>query len=109
MALRLKTDPRGVRVRGESLAMAFLVGIVADVYREMGADAIATSCSDGTHSGGSLHWMGVAVDWRTHHLADEVQRQLAADRCRDRLGRDYDVVLEQDHLHTEWHPKGKVP
>ncbi len=104
--LRLKADPKGVRVRCHATAMSLMVSVVVEVFREVGAEAVVTSADDGRHSTRSLHWMHSALDWRTRDLRDDVERMLVRDRIQDRLGVDFDIVLESDHLHTEWQPKG---
>ena len=72
---------------------------------------VVTSGNDGKHMTGSLHYTNAALDFRTGHAwepplmtadeAEEVREELAA-----LLGAGYDVVLEKDHLHIEYQPKG---
>ncbi len=100
---------QSVRIRNPFVAMAVMISIVHESYKELGVEAIITSNADGLHSHNSLHWMGFALDWRTNHLNNDLDRKLVSDRIRSRLGVDFDVVLESDHLHTEWHPKGPIP
>ena len=52
---------------------------------------------------GSLHYQGKAFDLRTWHVIEEVAKQL-----RTYLGKDYDVIVEKDHIHVEYDPKQKV-
>lgn len=70
-------------------------------------EAVITSTFEGTHSPGSLHYCNDAYDLRlprallSHELGElraEIQRV---------LGKDYDVVLEKNHFHIEYDPKGE--
>ncbi len=53
----------------------------------------------------SLHPHGRALDYRTRDLADWDTKICFADDIRRDLGIEYDVVLEDDHLHVEYQPK----
>lgn len=94
----------GVRLRGLTPQSMLAIYIVDGVYRELGYHTVITSCNDRKHSRGSLHYVGLAVDFRTRHLREGddkiVQRQVVRN-----LGDEYDVVLEIDHLHVEYQPK----
>lgn len=68
-----------------------------------GSDTTITSGRDGVHSEGSLHYTfpGRAIDLRIWHLDD------AAATVKDlqlALGPDFDVVLEDTHIHVELDP-----
>lgn len=95
----------GVRIQGVRpetvLAMVILDGIFALRH----AVLTITAVIDGTHSAGSLHYAGMAFDARTRDLPPgEVQE--VATLARAALGADFDVVVEPDHLHIEYQPKG---
>lgn len=85
---------------------ALLAVVVArDVYAECNESkqCVVTSITDGDHKAGSLHHTGRAIDLRnpadTSHLGPIVAM------LRSRLGNDYDVVPEGDHIHVEHDPK----
>jgi len=66
-----------------------------------------TSCKDSTHRAGSLHYVGLALDFRINNIPTassnplpEIVKDIAA-----HLGPQYDVVLESDHIHIEYQPK----
>jgi len=63
-------------------------------------ELIITSTYEGSHSEGSLHYADLAVDIRRHKHGTLVRQEL-----RDKLGMDYDIVLEADHIHIEYDPK----
>lgn len=75
---------------------------------------VLTSANDSTHGAQSLHYVDRAVDVRIYGarpggiLAEGDPKEAAAawvGRLRQRLGPDYDVLLEADHIHIEWQPK----
>ena len=55
------------------------------------------------HAYRSLHLYGFAVDLRTRDMSDE-QKLGLMDNMREKLGNNYDIVLEQTHLHVEFDP-----
>lgn len=61
-----------------------------------------TSGNDGKHSKHSLHYKNKAIDIRTR---DMEQKEKVWRRIKYTLGRDYDVILEDDHIHIEYDPK----
>jgi len=63
-------------------------------------ELIITSTWEGVHSEGSLHYADLAVDIRRHKNGN-----LVRDTLQYKLGMDYDVVLESDHIHIEYDPK----
>jgi hypothetical protein len=71
---------------------------------DLPGDTIITSGNDKTHKRGSLHYRDRALDFRTRDLsAADAQRW--AKEVKRRLGRNFDVVVEGDHLHIEHDPK----
>ena len=87
--------------------IAFAVRVVDEVLTGRGIKvAVLTFGENGVHSRGSLHPKNRAVDidwppWKqTPHLGPGIRLEVKA-----KLGRDYDVVLEDTHLHIEYDPK----
>lgn len=78
--------------------------------RKSGFEMTITSGTEGRHGERSKHYIGQAVDFRTRDLIWETpdwdydMRSEFAEHMK-KLGRDYDVVLETDHLHVEFDPK----
>lgn len=101
--MRLKN---GVKPRSLQPQVVLAILVADSIYRELGKECVVTSLNDGSHSYNSLHWSGNAVDFRIRHL-DSGQPQLVRDRLASAVGVDYDVVLESDHIHLEYQPKGK--
>ena len=63
-------------------------------------DMLVTSGNDSTHMKGSKHYSDEALDFRTKHLT-VAQKHALTTAVKARLGTNYDVVLESDHLHVE--------
>ena len=63
-------------------------------------EAVVTSTYEGTHSPRSLHYANLAIDLRN---PDKIQSILSD--LKSRLGKDFDVVGEHDHIHIEYDPK----
>ena len=82
--------------------------IVDQVYLSNGSELILTTGDEGTHTRSSKHYIGHAFDGRTRHLEPDLVSVIVM-QCKERLGRDYDVVLEPTHLHVEFDPKEKMP
>lgn len=67
-----------------------------------------TSANDSKHSASSWHYKGRALDFRTKDYAGDKLKAVAD--IKERLGPDFDVVLEaegepNEHLHVEYDPK----
>ena len=99
------------QVQGVQLPTIRGMIVMAGVMKEYGKRFTIPSINDGKHSDGSKHYEGLAFDTRTRdegphfqQWPDELKRQIAQ-TARNRLGPDYDVVVERTHIHTEFHPK----
>lgn len=103
--MKLKDGVSLVGVQWQMFAAAI---IVEAVYEHFGYDCIITAGSDGKHMQGSLHYRGLALDFRTMMILDADQPEVAK-MVKEKLGESYDVVLEHDpdHLHVEYDPKEK--
>lgn len=82
---------------------AVAMPIIFEVYRDFDVSPVITSGMEGKHSSGSLHYAGLAFDFRTRHVKPDSRFELAA-RLQAELGEEFDVVLEADHIHIEWDP-----
>jgi hypothetical protein len=71
------------------------------VYHAGGEEVVITSTFEGDHKAGSLHYSNDAFDVRMpKNKPGDVAQEI-----RRRLGKDFDVVLELDHIHCEYDPK----
>ncbi|MBI5417587.1 hypothetical protein HZA55_06530, partial [Candidatus Poribacteria bacterium] len=114
-----KIDPRGLKetliawnyateygTTGEGLQenIRTIENTVDEVFNSVAErDAIVTYTINGTHSSGSLHYQGNAIDLRTRDL-NRGQIGQATQQLRDSLGNNYDVIFEDDHIHIEYDP-----
>lgn len=75
------------------------------VYKEYGITPTITSANDSKHKDGSLHYKNLAWDFRIWGLDNpkEVVEKLA--NVLNAKRHDYDVILENDHIHVEHDPK----
>mgnify|MGYP001568085421 CR=1 FL=1 len=73
-------------------------------YEKAGYPLVITALTDGKHMEGSLHYKGQAADLRTRDIATPVLN-LIVKNAKEALGKDYDVVLEGDHVHLEYDPR----
>uniref|UniRef100_A0A6M3LK27 Peptidase n=1 Tax=viral metagenome TaxID=1070528 RepID=A0A6M3LK27_9ZZZZ len=85
--------------------------MVSNVFRENGVVPTITSACDGRHKEGSLHYKGLAWDWRIWGL---YYPEVVAWQIRERLqgvDKNYDVVYGDkdhlDHIHIEYDLKKK--
>ena len=68
-------------------------------------DVVITSGTDGVHMSGSKHYKGEALDLRLPPI--EWRGRFIA-RLGERLGPDYQIVVEDDHIHVEFDPQDVV-
>lgn len=97
-----------VNRQGVQPCIYWAIGIAEMIYREAGFICVVTSMTDSHENRpNSLHHKGLAVDLRTRHLPAEIRQKVAGSlkAILDPLG--FDVVLESDHIHMEYDPKGK--
>jgi len=68
---------------------------------------VVTSAHDGTHSEGSLHDDGLAVDLRVWGFTEAEAKRTTAEIQR-KLGERWDVIYEGDHIHIEYDVSGRA-
>lgn len=100
--MKLKSD--NVQLQNLAPQMVLALWMCQEVYNEYDVELVVTSANDSTHSSTSLHYMGCAADLRTNTL-DAGVRQEARNKIKAKLNRDFDVILESDHIHLEYQPK----
>lgn len=91
----------GVRLLGIRPELVIAIVITGDVYESFGESLVITSVVDGQHMRASLHYVGAAFGARLPSRNPDALRQ----RLAEALGADFDVVLEETHIHVEWQPK----
>ena len=92
----------GVDIRGIQPQIVLAYCIANAIYHDKaGIPCVITSASDGKHGPNSLHYKGLALDLRTSSLKPE-QVQPIYLALQSALGPQFDVVLEEDHIHCEY-------
>ena len=99
--MRLKS---GVRIFGVRPEIVFAMNVANEVYSRHKLELVITSIMDSKHSVGSLHYVGCAFDCRTRSLDVQTIEQIRT-AIRTAIGDDYDVVVENNHVHIEFQPK----
>lgn len=99
MAAKLELGPFA-RVHGIAPEIVIALQVALGVADRLGIPKITiTSASDRTHSPGSLHYQGKAVD-----LVVEGDIGFSVELSKA-LGPDFDVIFEGSHTHLEFQPK----
>lgn len=80
------------------------IAVAESLFKRRDAAVVVTSGRDSKHGKGSLHYLGNAVDLRTSDVGF-VEAGAVASELADCLGDQYDVILEDDHIHVEFDPK----
>jgi hypothetical protein len=78
--------------------------IAQRAYTLFGFKLTVTSTNDSKHMRGSKHYVDQAFDTRVWGIKLEMQKCIV-DFAKAKLGKDYDIVIEKDHIHWEWDPK----
>lgn len=95
----------GVKLAGIRPEMVIAMYVADTVFQKLfGEELVLTEATGGVHGRGSLHYVGQAIDIRTRDLTKNDIAKLALE-IRERLGEEYDVVIESDHIHIEFQPK----
>ena len=97
---------KSMEVNPKDLTPQMLDGLLkcCAVYIHAGQGFTVTSLNDSKHSFKSLHYSGCAADLRTRDLKGITPEEMKV-RLKDALGKDFDVVVESDHIHVEYDPK----
>lgn len=82
-----------------------IAAALANISQVESLELVITSGTDGKHMIGSKHYNGEALDLRISNLTI-TQRDLVRTKLKQRLGVNYDIVLEKDHIHIEYDKKG---
>jgi len=93
----------GVILAGLAIDMRPALMEADKLWAAEGQELVVTCGLDGTHSAGSLHYYGLALDFRTWYFPKAQHRRIAAE-LQAKLGGDFDVVLHSSHLHCEFDP-----
>ena len=96
MKLKEGADLRGLDVRMRPVLIA-----AEKVWNDYGQELVVTAGLDGAHSAGSLHYYGLALDFRINYFDNETVLKVVRDLKED-LPKPFDVILEKTHIHVEY-------
>ncbi len=106
---------KGVSLIGLQPVMGIVIAEGRAVYAAHGYAFVITSGLEGTHSRGSLHFVGLAVDFRVNSTQPDwpggvwniplKERQQIRNEIRAAVGAQWDIVLKPNHIHNEFQPK----
>lgn len=94
---------KGVELAGIKPEMIPVFIVMQNVSDLFGFQAVLTSGLEGKHKT-IVHPLGMATDWRLSKLGNVVDKRIQV-AIKERLGDQYDVVLEVDHYHIEFDPR----
>jgi hypothetical protein len=100
----MKLKDSSVRIQGIVPELAFALVVADAIWTKQGHELVITSLNDGKHGTTSLHYAGSAADLRTNYF-NNAEIEFVAQKLRDALGIDFDVIVEKNHIHLEYQPK----
>jgi len=96
----------GVIMAGLDIKMRPALIAAGNIWRKHGQELVITAGLEGEHSAGSLHYYGLALDFRTRYFEEYIgQDNIVIMELRDALGKDFDVIRHSTHCHCEYDPK----
>jgi hypothetical protein len=101
---------QGASVRGLRPEIIMAVIVAAGVYAEYEKPCVLTEGTGGKHRKHSLHNKGLAIDLRVRdpegkwELSQEQVEEIVM-KLSYRLGAEFQVVNEYDHIHIEFDPE----
>lgn len=92
---------QGANLQGLDIRIRPALIIADKVWKEYKQELVITCGLNGTHSAGSLHYYGLAIDCRTRYFTTEEIIVIAA-KLRNALGFEFDVIVHKTHIHIEY-------
>jgi len=97
--LKIKDGVNLLGVRPETVVGMMVVDSILPSFNQ---ELVVTSVVDGTHKRASAHASGRAFDCR---IWDLVNKENAVATLKTALNVEFDVILEETHIHVEYDPK----
>lgn len=91
----------GVVLAGLQIEMRPVLKHANEVWKKHGQELAVTSGLEGTHSAGSYHYFGYALDLRTRYFST-TERHSVLYELKQLLGGKYTVLLESTHIHAQY-------
>ena len=97
---------KGVILAGLDIKMRPALIIADRIWKGYNQELVVTSGLEGTHSARSLHYYGLALDFRTRYFSEQeaykVREELENElEVYEGAYNSYDVVREATHIHIE--------
>lgn len=89
-----------------SQPLSYAIRVAESLYGSVGKELVITSLVDGEHRSDSLHYSGNAADFRTSNLTSSQLQSIYSSLRSQLYSQGFDVVLESDHFHVEYQPRG---
>jgi len=97
----------GVDINGLKPEILIALMIAQSVYQDYGAELVLTCGVEADHSPKSLHYVGLAIDIGISSLSRSSAVKISSDLSA-KLSDQFDIVLENDHIHIEFQPKENI-
>ena len=91
----------GVAMQGLQIEMRKVLKAADTLWKRYGHELVITSALDGTHSAGSYHYFGYALDFRSRYFSKEVKTRVT-ELLQEALGAKYTVINESTHIHVQY-------
>ena len=94
----------GANLQGLDIRVRPILVEAEKIWLSLGQELVVTCGLDGTHSAGSLHYYGLAVDLRINYFTDE-EKEIVAHALRNalkKIDKRFDVYLHSTHIHGEY-------
>jgi hypothetical protein len=91
----------GASLRGLQLLMRPVLIEAERIFGSFGLPCVVTSGLDGTHSSGSYHYYGYALDFRSSHIRSKTDKSKILALLKEKLGPKYLVILEAEGTDNE--------
>ena len=94
----------GVNMSGLKIEMRPVIMVADKIWDKHLQELVITSATEGTHSPGSLHYYGYALDLRTRYF-DEIDKYAVTEELKYELTKRnklYRVVVHKTHIHIEY-------
>lgn len=81
-----------------------IFSLLSNLFAQHGRECVITSANDSKHAVESKHYKDLAIDIRSKHLLDSLQKHGMASELKRQLGNDYQVLFEyegepNEHFH----------
>jgi len=90
----------GVILNGLQPIMRLALYEADKVWLDLDKELVVTSGLDSTHSAGSKHYSGNALDFRTRYFT-KGECEIAYRELKTKLGVAFKVIWEKTHIHVE--------